>query len=250
MISATPLISIITVVYNGGNVIKPTIESVIRQSCTDYEYIVIDGASTDDTVSIVRSFNMKNLSLVSEKDNGIYDAMNKGLSLAKGKYVIFLNAGDAFASSNILQSVHNAFEEYPETDVFYGQTIIINDERKIIGHRHLTAPRNLTSNCFQQGMVVCHQAFFARREIAPYYNTDYKFSADYDWCLKILDKSHYNHYLGDRPIIKYLQYGTTTANHKRSLIERFNIMEHRFGLLKTILSHIKFIFRSLSRRMK
>ena len=95
----TPTFSIITVTWNAAKVIPPTLKSVKAQSCTDYEYLVVDGASTDQTLQLVNEAGIAGTRIVSERDNGLYDAMNKAIRLAKGKYLIWMNAGDAFAEA-------------------------------------------------------------------------------------------------------------------------------------------------------
>lgn len=242
----SPLISIITVVRNGVDTIGVTLDSVMSQSFQDYEHIVMDGVSDDGTLEKVTEFQNPKLRVFSSHDRGIYDAMNKALAEAKGRFVLFLNAGDSFASPSTLQRFAQAIESNP--DIIYGQTVLVDNARNILGPRHLSAPEELSYKSFATGMVVCHQAFMVRREIAPLYNTDFKFSADYDWCIRCLHNSVKNTYLGPEPVIHYLSEGLTTRNHKNSLKERFRIMAHYYGSVPTILRHIKFLFRYARRR--
>ena len=160
-----PLFTIITVTFNAAGVIKPTLESVAAQDCDDFELLVIDGASTDDTVALVNAAAIAGTRVLSEKDRGLYDAMNKGIGLARGRYLIFLNAGDAFAAPNVLSRLREAANDDP--GVLYGQTVLIDDARQVVGKRHLTAPDVLTVDSFKRGMLVCHQAFVARRDLVP-----------------------------------------------------------------------------------
>jgi glycosyltransferase involved in cell wall biosynthesis len=242
------LFSIITVTYNAAGVIKPTLESVKEQSMDDYEMLVIDGASKDDTVAIAKSAGIADMVVVSEPDHGLYDAMNKGIRRAKGDYLIFLNAGDAFATASSLAEIACMSESLP--GIIYGQTQIVNAERKVIGRRHLTAPKNLTADSFKRGMLVCHQAFIVRRDIAPQYDLKYRFSADYDWCIRCLKASPSNVYVGDEPIISYLNDGMTGDNHSASLHERFEIMCHNYGYIPTVLRHISFIPRYIRQKFR
>ena len=243
-----PLFSIITVTWNAASVIAPTIESVQRQTSTDYEYLVIDGASTDDTLAIVRSASIASLRVFSEPDKGLYDAMNKGLARARGKYVVFLNAGDAFADDTVLARLALLTADNP--GVIYGQTQLVDAQRAVVGKRHLTAPKRLTADSFLKGMVVCHQAFVARRDLAPQYDLRYRLSADYDWCIKVLEKSQANAYAGREPIISYLSEGMTTRHHRKSLWERYRIMCRHYGMAVATLAHLSFIPRYLKRRFK
>ena len=169
-----------------------------------------------------------------------------GLDKAKGEYVIFLNAGDAFATPETLARIALKAQNHP--NVIYGQTQLVDSSGKIVGMRHLTAPAVLDWKSFKDGMLVCHQAFIAKRELCPYYDLKYRFSADYDWCIKVLKKSNTCAYVGDEPIISYLSEGLTTENHKKSLRERYHIMCHYYGTVSTILHHVKFAIRHLMRK--
>ncbi len=237
-----PLFSIITITYNAEATIRPTLLSIAQQTCRLYEHLVIDGASADRTVEIVESCANPLTHVVSEPDRGLYDAMNKGLAKAKGDYVIFLNAGDSFHSPDTLQLIANAAMDNDYPGIIYGQTDIVDSKRQRIGPRHLTAPETLEFKSFANGMVVCHQAFVALRKITEPFDLRYRFSADYEWCLRCLRKSRRNQYV-DAVLIDYLNEGVTTRNHRRSLIERFNIMRHYYGTVPTVLRHIKFLFR-------
>ena len=155
-----PLFSIITVTWNAASVIAPTLQSVQRQTSSNYEMLVIDGASTDETLDIVQEASIAALRIFSEPDNGLYDAMNKGIDRAKGRYLIFLNAGDTFADDTALARMAVLAADNP--GVIYGQTQLVDAQGNVVGKRHLTAPKRLTANSFLNGMVVCHQAFVAR----------------------------------------------------------------------------------------
>ena len=239
--------SIITVTYNAANVLSSTLKSVAEQSLRDFEYLVIDGASSDDTLRLVDEAAIGGTVVWSEPDKGLYDAMNKAIDRAKGDYLIFLNAGDSFASAETLASIAEKSQDHP--DVIYGQTQLVDAERNVVGMRHLTAPEHLDWKSFKDGMLVCHQAFIARRELCPHYDMSYRFSADYDWCIKVLRKSTRCAYVGDTPIISFLTDGLTTKNHKRSLKERYRIMCHYYGTMPTMLRHVKFALRHLSRKL-
>lgn len=240
-----PLFSIITVTYNAAATLPPTLRSVGEQTCRLFEHLVIDGASTDGTQRLATDAGIKETVVYSEPDKGLYDAMNKGLSLAKGEYVIFLNAGDSFHSPDTLQSIADAIMENDFPGIVYGQTDIVDSERRRIGERHLRAPETLTLKSFANGMVVCHQAFVALRRITGPFDLRYRFSADYDWCIKCLQHSRHNIYI-PQVTVDYLNEGVTTANHRKSLMERFRIMCYYYGTIPTILRHIKFLLRWLS----
>ena len=239
------LFSVITVTYNASKVLSATLESVKQQSFCDFEYLVIDGASTDDTIALVEQAGIPTTKVWSEPDKGLYDAMNKAIDKATGEYLIFLNAGDAFATSDTLSQIALKAQERP--DVIYGQTQLVDATRKVVGMRHLTAPEKLDWQSFKDGMLVCHQAFVARRKLCPHYDLNYRFSADYDWCIKVLKHSKQNTYVGKEPIISFLTDGLTTKNHKKSLRERYRIMCNYYGTVPTMLRHLKFACRHLLR---
>ena len=242
-----PLFSIITVCRNAADVILPTLQSVDNQTCRLFEHIIVDGASTDTTMQIVHSHASPLRRVVSEPDRGIYDAMNKGLCMATGDYVLFLNAGDRLHAANTLQLYADAILAHDYPGIVYGQTDIIDAEGHRIGPRHLEAPENLTLGSFSEGMVVCHQAFVALRRIATGFDTRWRFSADYDWCIRCLQHSRRNVAV-NAVTADYLQQGTTTENRRRSLMERFKIMCYYFGTLPTIRRHIGFVVRAMRHR--
>ena len=243
-----PLFSIITVTFNAANVIQPTLCSIKEQTFKNFEHLIVDGASRDNTLDVARHADIPQMRIISEPDKGLYDAMNKSIKLASGEFLIFLNAGDSFADDNVLQRLADSATD--NVDIIYGQTQIVNEARQVVGMRHLTAPQQLSAASFKHGMLVCHQAFVARRSIMPFYNLSYRFSADYDWCIKCLRNSRCNAYVGDQPIINFLTAGLTDKNHKKSLKERFHIMCKHYGTFTAILQHISFIPRAIMRKLR
>ncbi len=242
-----PLISIITVTRNAGSTLPATLRSIREQSCGLYEFVLVDGGSTDSTVQLALDAGIPNMKMVSEPDNGLYDAMNKGLGMADGDYVMFLNAGDAFHSPGTLQMIADAAMDHDYPGIIYGQTDIVDASGKKISDRHLIAPSDLSLDSFKTGMVVCHQAFIVLRKLTNNYDTRFRFSADYEWCIRCLQRSHRSHYI-DGVIIDYLSEGLTTRNHSASLMERFNIMSKYYGLFPTLWRHIGFAIRDLRRK--
>lgn len=244
-----PKFSLITVTYNAGAVLEDTIQSIITQTYKNVEYILIDGASTDNTMRIVERYRDHIHTVVSEPDQGLYDAMNKGLSLATGDYVCFLNAGDCLHEDDtLLGMVHSvaASHEAPcPPDVLYGDTALVDSEGHFLRMRRLTPPEHLTWKSFRHGMLVCHQAFFARRAIAPQYNLRYRFSADFDWCIRVMKQARYLHNT-HLTLVDYLDEGLTTRNHRASLIERFHIMCRHYGTVPTVMRHLWFALRTLT----
>ena len=208
-------LSIITITYNAARLLPKTLNSVLRQTYPAVEHIIVDGASTDETMDIVGRYISDNgqsggkhsVVAMSERDHGIYDAMNKGLDMSRGDYVCFLNAGDFLPDEHTLEN----------------------------------------------GMLVCHQAFYALGEIArtTAYDTRYRFSADVDWCIRVMKEAEARglplRNVG-RVVACYLEEGQTTRNHRASLKERFSVMRRHYGLLSTVLHHLWFAMRAIIKR--
>lgn len=243
-----PKFSIITVTYNASAVIAHTLQSVAAQSYKNYEYLLIDGASTDDTVTKAVGMGIEFAHIVSEFDKGLYDAMNKGIALAQGDYLCFLNAGDALYAPDTLERMVAAIEHLDSLpEVIYGETALVDKERNFLRMRRLKAPEILTWKSFRQGMTVCHQAFFVRRDVAPLYDLKYRFSADVDWCIRVMKKSSTlvnTHTI----VVNYLQDGLSLQNHRASLLERFDVMRKHYGLFATLCSHLWFVLRAVIKR--
>ena len=243
-----PNFSIITITYNAATTIEPTLQSVLSQTYTNYEYLLIDGGSKDDTVAKAKASGIEFAHIVSEPDNGLYDAMNKGIALATGDYLCFLNAGDAFYAPDTLQTIANtAMAEETLPDVLYGETAEVDDERNFVRMRRLQVPKELTWRSFKNGMMVCHQAFYAKREIAPMYDLKYRLSADVDWCIKVMKQSK-KLVKVNAIVINYLQNGLSLQHHRASLKERFWIMSKHYGFLPTLGRHLWFVIRAVIKR--
>ena len=243
-----PKFSIITVTYNAASVIVPTLKSVRAQTYSNYEYILVDGGSKDDTVAIAKASGIEFAHIISERDKGIYDAMNKGIALATGDYLCFLNAGDAFYAPDTLQTIADAIADEKELpDVLYGETAEVDENRNFVRMRRLQAPERLDWRSFRNGMLVCHQAFYARRDIVPLYDLKYRLSADVDWCIKVMKHSKKMVNV-NATVVNYLQNGISLQYHRKSLMERFNIMSKHYGLLPTVGRHIWFVVRAIVKR--
>ena len=244
----TPVFSVITVTYNAAAVLEDTIQSVIAQTYHHVEYIIVDGASKDGTTGIIDRYRDRIARVVSEPDGGLYDAMNKGIALATGDYLCFLNAGDSFHEDDTLQQiVHSLAPHDTLPGVIYGETDLVDCEGHFVRKRRLSAPEILTWKSFRQGMLVCHQAFFARRDLVEPYDLRYRFSADFDWCIRVMKKAHVLHN-AHLVVIDYLDEGLTTANRRASLLERFRIMCRHYGVLSTVLHHAWFVVRLLLKK--
>jgi glycosyltransferase involved in cell wall biosynthesis len=177
-----PKISVITVVFNGEQMIENTIKSVIGQHFTDMEFIVIDGASTDLTIDIINKYKTDIDCIVSEKDNGIYDAMNKGVAIAKGEWISFMNAGDTFCSSESLKEFFGWESSFKDATIAYGDVNLICDNSSRILKQDTKDIRYDS---------ICHQGQLVRRTtllLYSGYNTKYRIYADFDFQLRTLQK--------------------------------------------------------------
>jgi glycosyltransferase involved in cell wall biosynthesis len=240
-----PKLSVITICNNDLKGLQETISSYAFES-EDIEYIIIDGGSSDGTSDYLESLSIHKLIWISEPDNGIYDAMNKGLKLVRGEYVIFMNAGDLFYSQDTLSNLITIIQ-YQKPDVIFGETMLVNSEYEKLGLRSdLTTrklPDSLKWNDMIQGMLVCHQSFVVRRELAPQYILD-NLSADIDWQIKCL-KQVKNIVRYDGIICQYLLGGVSQQKHFKSLKDRFSILSNHYGLCSAIIAHIKIILRAI-----
>ena len=249
-----PTFTIITATYNAAHTLARNLQSVAQQQYRNVEHIIMDGGSMDATVQMAKDYQQMNpdlkIVIVSERDKGLYDALNKGIRMAKGRYLIFLNAGDKFHANHTLQKVAERIKYNPDGKlpaVVYGETDIVDDAGMFLRHRRLQAPETLKWTSFRQGMLVCHQSFYALREITPEYDLTYRFSADFDWCVRIMKKAKEMGmpFLNTHSVLTdYLAEGLTTQNHKESLRERFRIMAKHYGWLSTCLMHLWFIIRN------
>jgi len=229
----SPTLSVITIVYNNVQDIERTIQSVVQQTYPHIEYIIIDGASTDGTLQVIASYRNHIRQLISEPDAGIYDAMNKGLRLAKGDYVLFMNSGDEIYAPNTVSQV---FSSASHADIYYGETEMIDQKGKSLGKRRHHAPRSFTWKSFKYGMSISHQAIYIKRSITAPYDLRYQLSADIDWILKAAKKARYIVHT-HQYVAKYLVGGMSKKRHWQSLKERFQILTKYYGFLPNIFHH-------------
>lgn len=186
------MISIITATFNSAKTLKDTIQSVLSQTNKDFEYLIIDGGSTDETIDIVKSYESEfsgRLKWVSEKDHGIYDAMNKGIKMASGDVVGILNSDDYFTSNDILQTVDNAFKSH-EIDAIYGDIHFIRDGNPQKCVRYYSS-RMFRPFWLRFGFMPAHPSFYCKREIfdkAGLYSLDYKIGADYEMMVRLFKR--------------------------------------------------------------
>lgn len=267
--SSRPKITVVTVTYNAEQTLERTLQSVASQTYPHVEHLIVDGLSNDGTLSLIQEYAEDNsvcdtpheIQFIREPDSGLYDAMNKAIDNANGDYLVFLNAGDKFHSDDTLErvvetvsSVHgNEFDEATWPAVLYGETDIVNDNGEFLRHRRLQTPEVLTWRSFLSGMLVCHQSFYVRTDVARqfHYNLRYRFSGDFDWCIRIMKEAKQKgmSLFNTRMVLTdYLSEGMTTKNHRKSLLERFRIMCRHYGYLTAIGQHLWFVLRLVVKR--
>ena len=209
-----PLFSIVTICYQAVNQIEGTIQSVLSQSCHDYEYIIIDGASTDGTLDILSKYKKDFSHFISEKDKGIYSAMNKGLNLASGEFTLFMNAGDRFYYSDVLEQVKEEICHNPNRVAYYGDVVYSS----ILGERYIKA---FELKRVFKGMFCSHQSIFINTVTMKKLKFDekYKLAADYGLILNTYIQNNTFCDLNMPVAIVTVQEGATYSNFKKSLRE-------------------------------
>jgi glycosyltransferase involved in cell wall biosynthesis len=204
--SQVPLISIITVVYNGGKHLERTIRSVIKQVYKNFEYIVIDGGSIDETIDILKKYEHSINKYISEPDNGLYDAMNKGLVLASGDYVIFLNSDD-WLEDRALIEVSNAIMSNPGYDIYHGYFLLHDKTRK----------KKRGSGILPTSFPAYQTSCFVRRTIfgkMKWFDDKYKIAADFKF-LKSLQLDGYKFLKLDAIVSNFSMGGASSDTRTR-----------------------------------
>lgn len=222
-----PLITVVTVVYNGEKTLEQTIQSVVNQTYDNVEYIIIDGASTDGTLDIVKKYEDKIDYWQSEPDKGIYDAMNKGIGLATGEWINFMNSGDEFYDSNTISDIF--MNKKISADVLYGSVVL---------NGNIVKPRKISS--IKYTLPFCHQSSFLKRCICPLFKSEYRIIADYIMFLGLYERKSVFKNL-DIPISRFDENGVS-SNYKKVIAEKikyakynkryFDIFVFKFLLIK------------------
>ena len=230
-------ITIITVCVNAEKTIKDTIESVLKQSYKDFEYIIVDGKSSDDTLKIISKYQDKRIKLISEKDKGLYDAMNKGIKLATGDIIGAINSDDILASENIFQTVIDNFDE--NTDVIYANIKYYNEDFSKVKRDFISGTKENEYFC------PAHPSMYVRKEIYQRigtYNTSYKIASDFDFMVRCnLNNIRYKYI--DKYFV-YMRYGGKSngfVGYLENYKECFEVLRQNkvsFPLTKTTLRSI------------
>lgn len=219
-------ISIITVTYNSEKTLQETINSVLNQTYKNIEYIIVDGKSKDKTIEIIKKYEnlfQGKLKWVSEKDNGIYDAMNKGISLATGDIIGILNSDDIFYDNNVVSDIANYFT--PDIDAIYGNLVFVNsqDTRKV---ERIWKGSEYKS--FTKGWHPAHPTFYVKNDIYKKYgvfNIQFEISADFELMLRLIEKYKIKTKYYDRYMIRMRLGGASTKNIKNILLGNKNVIK-------------------------
>lgn len=248
-----PLVTVITVVFNSGEYLEDTILSVLNQSYENIEYIIIDGGSTDKTVEIIKNYQNKIDYWVSEPDKGIYDAMNKGISLASGEIISLLNAGDLFTGHQVINSVLKYFYEN-NCDILAGSVNRYSWDGK------LTFPVHKDYSYFSKNvhytMPVNHPSTFVRKNVykkVGLYETKYKIAGDYDFVYRAYHDKEINMFLTDQIFVNMLLGGISdqASSVFRRAVESFKLRSPYLSVYKNYFFSLKlYINQSLKLFLK
>ena len=221
-----PRLSVITVTYNAGEVLEKTLQSIFEQSFDDYELIIIDGKSTDSTLEIIQNHSDNIHYWISEPDSGIYDAMNKGLAVASGEFIQFLNAGDFYCDNRVLSDIFTDVDDKPT--LLYGDIQILKTDGT---YSYQTASEFTLDNLLERGTgVLCHQAMFVRRSQAPYYDCKYKFKAELNWYFDLVELPGFTFKHIARPVVYYALGGFGYKYFLRNRLDWIRLIYRRYGI--------------------
>ena len=239
-------LSVISIAYNNLKGLQKTLAVFNGQNLlTEIEIIVVDGGSTDGTKEFLETQTLTK-NWVSEPDKGIYNAMNKGLAMAKGDYVWFLNSGDYVEDFSLIEKLLNVLKQEP--DAVYGETMMVDVEGKHLGLRSVFTTRKLPDNLnwtsFRLGMNVGHQSFVVKRSLALLYNEKYRYVADIDWMIRCL-KACKNVVNLDAVLACFTVDGFSSVQRKASNKERYEVLKEHYGFLPNAFAHLGIVLRKL-----
>lgn len=235
----SPYISIIIPTYNREKTIDSCLKSIQIQTFQDYEIIIVDGASTDNTLSTIekfRSYFNNKLKVVSELDKGIYDAMNKGVERSTGKWLYFLGSDDTLYNAKVLENIFNViYTNKEDYDIIYGN-VQLQPENKLYGEEYSLSIISNRRN-------ICHQAIFYKRKIfveVGIYNQEYRVAADWDFNLRVfLNKNFKKHYI-DIPVANYSNEGFSSTNSDTKFYNDYDKLILTYGYQTLPLKLLKF----------
>ncbi|HYN53142.1 MAG TPA: glycosyltransferase family 2 protein [Methylotenera sp.] len=244
-----PLISIITVVFNGAETIRDTIESVLKQSYGNIEYIIVDGGSSDATVDILRQYDHVVDCWISEKDKGIYDAMNKGIALARGDVIGTLNADDFYIYDHVLENVAQVFLD-PAIDACYGDLLYVN-QNNVEKTVRFWKSNDYELGLFKSGWMPAHPTFFVRKSVYDRlggFNLNYKIAADFELLFRFIEQNKIRTQYLPKVLVKMRLGGTTNQSWS-------NILKQNKEMITILRKHhadfslVKFVFKKILNRL-
>ena len=239
-------LSVISIAYNNLKGLEKTLAVFNGHNfLQDIEILIVDGGSKDGTKEFLETQSLSK-NWVSEPDKGIYNAMNKGLSMAKGDYVWFLNSGDYVEDFSLIEKLLNVLKQEP--DAVYGETMMVDVEGKHLGLRSVFTTRKLPGNLnwtsFRLGMNVGHQSFVVKRSLALLYNEKYRYVADIDWMIRCL-KACKNVVNLDAVLACFTVDGFSSVQRKASNKERYEVLKEHYGFLPNAFAHLGIVLRKL-----
>lgn len=242
-------VSIITVTFNSVSVINDCLESISSQEYNNIEHIVIDGASTDGTLSILESKNTQINTLISKPDNGIYDAMNKGIRIATGEIIGFLNSDDFYANNKVISKVAREFERDSLLDACYSD-LIYTKKSDISQNVRYWKSSKFIAGLFSKGWCPPHPTFFVRRSVYErlgIFDLNYHFASDVDLMMRFLEKHKIKSKYIPEVWVKMRMGGTTNKNLKNIWLQNKEII-HSFNKNNLSVNLLKFfVFKIISR---
>ena len=242
-------ISIITVTYNRAHVIRGAIEGVLQQKYHDYEYIIVDGASKDNTLEIIKEYEPKfegRLHWISEPDKGLYDAINKGFKMAEGEVVGIINSDDYFHRDDVFNIIASAFEE-DEIDAIYADERIVGEGDKTL---YYDRGHSFRRWMYRIGLMPGHESFYAKKELFEhygYYKTDYKIAADYELMLRFAYINKVKMKYIPEDLLTFRTGGVSTQPSKKMLLHKEQVRACRENGLFCIepMIWVKYLYRIL-----
>ena len=239
-------LSVISIAYNNLQGLEKTLEVFKGQTFhNDLEIVIVDGGSKDGTKAFLESQTLSS-SWVSEPDKGIYDAMNKGLAMAKGDYVWFLNSGDYVEDVSTIHQILETLSKDP--DALYGETMMVDAKGQHLGLRSDISTRRMPAalnwQSFRMGMNVGHQSFIIKRSLALPYHTNFRYVADIDWMIRCL-KNCQKVLLFSGVIACFTVDGFSSQQRKASNKERYEVLKLHYGFWPNLWAHLRIVLRKV-----
>jgi len=225
-------VSIITVCYNSAGYIEEAIKSVLKQTYDNIEYIIVDGKSTDRTLSVINEYKEKISRIISEPDKGIYDAMNKGIRYATGDIIYFLNADDRLYDANVISDIADRFFKDNSIELLYGKVKPVDVPKELSNIKKIYQPTIIKKKTDFLRNSICHQAIFAKKDVfnkVGVFNINYKIYADYDWLLRVFNANIKMQFY-DRFIAYYYYQGKSYYSRNNYTKEKLAVIRNNFDI--------------------